>query len=56
MTQKGFILNPKVLTIRIPYNVWIALRRLQENGSIKSINAEVNKHFKRLADEYEASK
>ena len=38
-------------TIRIPREVWIKLRRLQEVDKIKSINHEAIKHFKEITEE-----
>ena len=35
-------------TIRIPYKVWLRLRRLQEQQAIKSINHEAIKYFKMI--------
>ncbi len=34
MTEKEKVRN---ITIRIPYNIWIKLRRMQEEDKIKSI-------------------
>jgi len=30
-------MRPKIVTIRIPHDLWVELRRAQERGSIRSI-------------------
>lgn len=38
----------RTLPIRIPHEMWVRLRRLQEQGKIRSINQAVNAGLKWL--------
>ena len=39
MSKGGEGMRPKVVTIRIPFDLWVELRRAQEKGRIKSIQS-----------------